>query len=346
LKNLQNKLGPHLRILIIILIGLPFWANGQVDLVDSTIINVPSLKVIQAIRPTFFEFKYVGVRDYPMALRSDEFGDSKAEVGNNRRLRLKLNVPLTFNPKLRLALGLSYAHEQFRFEEIQDAEYPLYQRLEDKSLRSIGMRFYLKRDLNNGNFLKSRFGVDLNGDKITAIGFSRFFKGNISVVYGRQKDPYTELGLGLYAGYDLGIPSIFPIFNYNKILNSSWLMELVLPKSAKIIYTPDQKTQFSATLEVSGASYHMQEEVLPGYNNLELRQSELRFHMGMNREIYDFLWASVGIGALRNLNLFVSQRGERRRDAIIFANPFSAYTIEFSVYLVPPRKLYNKVLRR
>lgn len=300
--------------------------------------------MIQAIRPTFFEFKYVGVRDYPMRLASEEFGESQAEVSNNRRIRLKLNVPLTFNPKLRLALGLSYAHEQFRFENIQDTEYPLYDRLEDKSLRSIGMRFYLKRDLENGNFLKSRFGVDLNGDKITAIGFSRFFKGNISVVYGRQKDPYTELGFGLYAGYDLGIPSIFPVFNYNKILNSRWLLELVLPKSSKIIYTPDQQTQFSATLEVSGASYHMQEEVLPGYNNLELRQSELRFHLGMNREIYDFLWASVGVGALRNLNFFVSERMQRRKDAIISASPFSAYTLEFSVYLVPPRKLYNKAL--
>ena len=208
------------------------------------------------------------------------------------------------------------------------------------------MRFYLKRDLNNGNFLKSRFGVDLNGDKITAIGFSRFFKGNISVVYGRQKDAYTELGFGIYAGYDLGIPSVLPVFNYNKILSTQWLMELVLPKSAKFIYTPNQKTHFDATLEVSGASYHMQEEVLPGYGSLELRQSELRFHIGMNQEIYDFLWASVGVGALRNINFFVSERKQRKKDAIISADPFSAYTIEFSLYLVPPRKLYNKALGR
>ena len=123
-------------------------------------------------------------------------------------------------------------------------------------------------------------------------------------------------------------------------------MELVLPKSAKIMYAPDQKTQFNATLEVSGGSYHMQEEVLPGYSNLEIRQSELRFHVGMNREVYDFLWASVGVGALRNLNFFVSERLQRRRDAIITASPFSAYTVEFSLYLVPPRKLYNKVLGR
>jgi hypothetical protein len=326
------------------LLVLPFCTSAQIDLVDSTTINVPSLKVIQAIRPTFFEFKYVGVRDYPMRLSSQEFGDSQAQVSNNRRIRVKLNVPLTFKPKLRLALGLSYAHEQFHFEDIQDADYPLYDRLEDKSLRSIGMRFYLKRDLNNGHFLKSRFGVDLNGDKITAIGFSRFFKGNISVVYGRQKDAYTEVGFGIYAGYDLGIPSIFPVFNYNKILSSSWMMELVLPKSAKLIYTPNQKSQFNARLEVAGASYHMQEEVLPGYSNLELRQSELRLLISMNHEIHDFIWASVGVGALRNLNFFLSERGQRRTDAIISADPFSAYTIEFSLYLVPPRKLYNKAL--
>ncbi len=279
-----------------------------------------------------------------MRLESTEFGDSRAEVSTNRRLRLKLNVPLTFNPKLRLALGLSYAHEQFRFEDIQDTNYPLYDRLEDKSLRSIGMRFYLKRDLENGKFIKSRFGVDLNGDKITAIGFSRFFKGNISVVYGKQRDPYTEIAYGIYAGYDLGIPSVFPVFNYNKILNSRWMLELLLPKSAKIIYTPDVKTQFNARIEVSGASYHMQEEVLPGYTNLELRQSELRLFIGMNREVYDFLWASVGLGAQRNLNFFVSERRQRRRNAIISANPFTAYTLEFTVYLVPPRKLYEKAL--
>lgn len=319
-------------------------ANAQITPVDSTTNNVPSLKVIQSIRPTFFEFKYNGVRDYPMRLSSEEFGDSQAEVSNNRRLRFKLNVPLTFNRKLRLALGLSYAHEQFRFENIQDADYPLYDRLEDKSLRSVGMRFYLKRDLSNGKFIKSRFGVDLNGDKITAIGFSRFFKGNISVVYGRQKDAYTEIGFGLYAGYDLGIPSIFPVFNYNKILSTRWMMELVLPRSAKIIYTPNPKTQFNSRIEVSGGSYHMQEEVLPGFSNLELRQSELRFLIGMNREVYDFLWASVGIGALRNLNFFVSERRQRRSDAIITASPFTAYTVEFTVYLVPPRKLYNKAL--
>ncbi|MEM8894273.1 MAG: hypothetical protein AAGC88_06830, partial [Bacteroidota bacterium] len=113
---------------------------------------------------------------------------------------------------------------------------------------------------------------------------------------------------------------------------------------AKIVYTPNIKTQFNTRLEVSGGSYHMQEEVLPGYTNLELRQSELRLFVGMNREVYDFLWASVGLGAHRNLNFFVSERRKRRRDAIISANPFTAYTIEFTLYLVPPRKLYDRVL--
>lgn len=303
---------------------------------------IPTLKVIQSIRPVFLEFEYAGIRDYGIQSISDELGNSRAEVKNNRRLRFKLNIPLVLQDSLRLAMGLSYEHEQFRFEDIQQANYPLYERLEDKSLRSMGVRFYLKKDLDNGRFLKSRFGVDLNGDRIRTIGFSRFFKGNVSLLYGRQKNPTTEIGYGIYAGYDLGIFSAFPVFNYTKILSDQWMLELLLPKSARIIHTPSERVQLNALLEVSGASYHMQDEVLPGFNSLELRKSELRFLLSMNREIYDFIWASVSLGAIRNINFFVSEPRKLRRDAIIYAEPFFAYTVEFRLYLVPPRKMFNK----
>lgn len=293
--------------------------------------------------PRFLEIRVTRVPSFSLNSSSDEFGNSYADVEVNKRSAYKLNLPLVMKKKTNVFLGLRYQQEEFEFRNIQFNRYPVYQRLEDRSLKSAGLRLYIQRKLDNNQQIMLRIGGDLNGDVIKA--HHHYLKHSYTFIYTKQKNEFTKIGGGLAFGYDMGVPLIYPLFIYEHYFNPHFSMELALPKSVNFAYRPNDKCGLNLGLEVRGASYHLENEVLPEYEQVELRKSELRLAFRLERQIYDFIWFGAEIGGTQNLNLFLSEPYKRRRESIIQANGFQAVFAEFSLFLVPPRRLLERKSR-
>ena len=62
--------------------------------------------------------------------------DGEGSVRRNRRWDFKARIPILRKPGIKIALGVRYFHEEYRFEDLPD--YPLYRGLENKALKSLG----------------------------------------------------------------------------------------------------------------------------------------------------------------------------------------------------------------
>ncbi|MEM9859090.1 MAG: DUF6268 family outer membrane beta-barrel protein, partial [Bacteroidota bacterium] len=182
----------------------------------------------------------------------------------------------------------------------------------------------------------------LNSDEPQLENFFDQLKSSVAFIYGKQVNPNKQVGYGLSFGYDLGQPAIFPLFIYNNDFNLHWGLELLLPKSIKLRYSPSNQWHFYATSELKGASYHLQDEVLDGFDQLEFRRSSVRPNLTVEREIHDWLWVGGTMGYRIPINIFISEPGENRRNSIIEIDADAALYFNFSIFLVPPAKLYDK----
>ena len=293
-------------------------------------------------RPKFIELEWQSLSNFNMDALSDVVENSDARVTQNLIRQVKLKFPLILKEGMNLVGGFGYRHEQFEFDRVSRPDHPFYSRFDDKSLKRIMSSFYLKKDLENNRFLFAFLNNSLNSDEPQFRNFFDQLKSSFALVYGKRSNPNKEVGYGLSFGYDLGQPTVFPLFIYNHDFSLHWGLELLLPKSAKLRYSPSNALHLYATAEVQGASYHVQDSILSGFDRLEFRRSSLRANLTVEREIYDWLWFGATAGYRLPLNLFLSEPGENRRDSIIELDVRTSVYYNFSIFIVPPAKLYKR----
>jgi hypothetical protein len=238
--------------------------------------------------------------------------------------------------------SLGYRHEQFKFSEQSDVNYPLFARFDDKSLKRISFSTYMQRLLGDSKFLYLYFNSSLNSDNVGSKNLINQLKWSVAAVYGKQIGPHKQLGYGVSAGYDFGEPAAYPVFLLNNDFSLHWGYQLMLPKSAKLRYSPNLSNHIIATLELQGASYNLQDSLLDDFKTLEFRRSSIRTTITYEREIHDWLWFGFTTGYRFPINLFISKPGDRRTDALMKIDADPAPYVSFSIFLVPPNKMYNK----
>ncbi len=293
-------------------------------------------------RPKFIELEFETLNNFRIRAKSDQVGDADARASQNLIRQAKLKFPLILKKDANLIGGLSYRHEQFKFDRVSEPGYPLYVQFEDKPLKRIAANFYYKRNMRNQHFFFAFLNNSLNSDDPQFENFLDQLKSSFSIIYGKQVNPNKQLGYGVSFGYDLGQPSVFPLFIYNNDFSLHWGLELLLPKSTKLRYSPSNELHFYATTELQGASYHLQNEVLEGFERLEFRRSSVRFNLTVEREIHDWLWIGGTLGYRLPINFFLSEPRERRNNSIILLDVKTAPYFNFSIFVVPPAKLYKK----
>ena len=266
---------------------------------------------------------------------------SEDEVRLNRRWEVKLRFPLILKPNFKLAMGLQYFHEEYRFEGFPSNEYPFYQVLEDKPLRSIGTALYMVKPWLGNRYFIMRVGINFNADAdLGDMLDGDFLKFSVAPLIGWKKDPYTSLAVGIAYSYDFGRQNIYPVFSYNRTFNNRWGLESILPLNAKLRYTASEKSLFYATVELNGAAYNIRldDPSFPEDRDLLLRKSEIRFLLKFEREIHDWLWFGVEAGMRSNFR-FDLHDGLRRNADLLINNDFnSALLMNLSIFIVPPRK--------
>jgi len=305
-------------------------------------------------RPTGISLSYERVMDYRIYSRSnvDYLSDGNDEVNYNRRINFKAKIPVINRNHFKLTCGFHYSHEEFRFEDPEELDYSLYKSLEDKSLKSLGTNFYFVFPRKNKNFYAIQVNLDLNGDYyVSHAKISDFLKVSAGPIWGRKPNERFMYGFGFAYAYTFGDPSITPVIAFYKTYNSKWGIEAMLPMEAKVRYAPNEKTIIYAGAKARGASYNIRlnDPVLAGNSTVELRHSEIKFLISLQKEIYDFLWMSVDAGFRYNLNFNLAESNHNRsatnffqRDYIVESQLDNAFFFNASILIKPPKKWYEK----
>jgi len=311
-----------------------FTWNKEKEYCNPSVIGLPRAKALI--------LKYEVQPDYK--IRSEgklgNLGNSEGEISHNRRIDFRLRFPIVHKPSLTIAAGLKYTHEAFSYSNDQPVSYTFYKDLENRSLKSAGLHLYMVKPTKNKKYFILRSSLDLNGDfESDHIKMGEFLKFSIAPLIGWKQNENLSYAVGLSYGYTFGVPLVIPIFSINKNFNCNFGIESVLPISLRLRYTKNEKNYWYAGMELSGASYRLDNEgtQFSDYSKLHLFRSELRYTVNYEREIHDWLWFGVEAGYRQNLRFNLTNGPKSTSDVIISNKLMGAPLISASLFLVPPR---------
>lgn len=286
---------------------------------------------------------------------NSKIGNKEAEVRRNNKLDIKAYVPMVNNPHFKLVGGFNYFFEEFNFERLvpPTPDYPFYDNLEDRNLKTISGQLVMLRPVDEVNFYVVRLKGELNGDYNTKeVAVPDYLKTTVEFLYGWKKSPTLSYGVGAQLGYALGRRRIYPAFLYNQTFNDKWGIESVLPANADIRYNASERSLWFAGFSLDGASYNINidKPEFADYETLELRRSEIRARFRWEREIYDFLWLGAEAGYRYNLNFNAFENdaddgfmfGKRNEEPVIANKLKGAPLFSLEIFLVPPRRFLKQ----
>jgi hypothetical protein len=279
-------------------------------------------------------------------------GNKQGKVRRNNKFDVKAYAPLVNNPHLKMVAGFNYSFEEFNFEYPLPPEYPFYNNIEDRNLKSISGQLVALRPVNEKNFYVVRAKGELNGDYSSKeVAVPDYLKTTVEFLYGWKKNHAYSYGFGVQLGYALGRRRIYPAFLYNRTFNPKWGIEAILPANADIRYNASERSLWFAGFSVDGASYNINVNNIstPNIETLELRRSEIRARVRWEKEIYDFLWFGVEAGYRENLsfNAFEKEADDgfifaKREDPLIDNKLKGAALFNVEIFLVPPRRFLKQ----
>lgn len=276
-------------------------------------------------------------------------------VIKNRRAFIKAYAPLVNNPHLKVILGLNYDREEFQFEDPNKSVF--YRDLEDKGLKVIGTQLAVIRPVDEVHWYLARVKGELNGDyNSSELNVSDYLKVSGEFIYGWKRSPYYAWGVGGQLGYTFGRQSLYPVILYNRTFNPRWGVEALFPARVTLRRNLDSRTLLFGGYTVDGLNYNIKlREPLGGLRTLIIRQTELKFRLRAEREIYDFLWVGLEGGYRYNysFNAFDEQSNRRSlfsvggnsREKTVVNTLGGAPYVSVELFLVPPRKLLNKLAK-
>ncbi|MTI22899.1 hypothetical protein E1176_17840 [Fulvivirga sp. RKSG066] len=296
--------------------------------------------IVTPYRPRVAEFTISNLYEYTTHSNSKQFGNKTCEIESDTKIKARLGIPFIIKNDLLAGLQLKYDRQTFGLEFEDSYPYELYDYIQHTHFESLGARFFFQKTIGEGKTLSGVAGVEIKSDKLVwNEGTSKYF---VNLNYKVQKNENVKIGGGIALAYTLGAPQIYPIFFYENRLSKKWTMDLALPKAVVMRYRASDKFFISAKTEVKGWRYAVHNEELYDHETLTLRKSDLRFGLNLEHEIHDWLWAGVDAGYSKNLRHYLAKIGDRRRDAIIDLESSNAPYVNVSLFIVPPRKIYNK----
>lgn len=296
--------------------------------------------------PKILEFKYTFLYDFIYKSSSEEFGDSEAEVDRNTNLKFKMRFPLYIKKRFQILGTFKYEKQNFSFDNIRFTDYEIYERLENESLNKVALSIIFRKKIKDRKYLYFYSRFSLNSDKIQFKNAENQLKTNFTFLYSVKKNPHTDISVGAGFGFNFGRPLGFPVFRYKHGFSHRFSTEIIIPKKLQFNYAFSEKMYAVASANIMGNSYHLQDEPLNGIDNLEFRQSMVKFALKWERQLYDFIWAGANIGQIHPLNVFFSPVRGSRNDSYIQVNPDPAWFYEVILFFVVPQKLVNKAKSR
>ncbi|UOQ80211.1 DUF6268 family outer membrane beta-barrel protein [Hymenobacter sp. 5414T-23] len=274
-------------------------------------------------------------------------------VTKNRRAFIKGYIPVWNHPHLKVVIGLNYDREEFQFKEPNNSTY--YRNLEDKGLKVIGTQLAVIRPIDETHWYLARIKGELNGDYTSSeLDIPDYLKMSGEFIYGWKRSPTFAWGIGAQLGYTFGRQSLYPVVLYNRTFNPHWGVEALFPARVTFRYNASPKTLFFGGYTVDGLNYNikLREPLMNGLQTLIVRETEVKFRLRMEREIYDFLWFGLEGGYRYNYSFNAFDKdgnkgtlfslGGGTRPKVIENTLGGAPYASLEVFLVPPRKFLRK----
>lgn len=289
---------------------------------------------------------YERLPDFDINSESDDsrIGNGSGKVRRHNKFNVRVMAPVMSKPDQTLLVGVTYQLEEFNFEGLTPTSYPLYRYLEDKNLKSLGLQVAYLRSLDTRRFYLARVSGELNGDYTRDnINTSDYLKATLDLAYGWKRSPDFALGVGLQLGYTFGRQSVYPGILYNRTFNDKWGVESIFPANARLRYNFNEKTFLFGGYRLEGSSYDIfaDETPLSQFGEIELRRTDIKGLLRLEREIYDFLWFGVE-GGFRQYYRHRVFDEVGSRDELITNDLAGAGYINVELFLVAPRKWIEK----
>jgi hypothetical protein len=309
----------------------------QLGICDENGFCIPTLSGMP--RPKGVEITRHGTLDYSLNTNiRDSASIGPAQIKQNRKWEVALRFPVLSTPRFKMAGGLRYTVEEFRFENPENLNNNFQRHLQNKPLRSLKSTWYVARPFKGNKYLLGRAGFSLNGDFVDR-SLEAYFRGFAAALYGVKVNNSKTWGVGLSYSYTLGNRAVYPLVSYNKQFTPRMGVDMLLPVSIKLRYIPNQKNVFYFQNKLEGDNYNVDFEPLQS-QPLFLGKADFLSFITYERELYDFLWITVSAGCRANINFDLSNKGEfiNRKSPYIENTLGPAFFYRAGVFIVPPKK--------
>ncbi len=268
-----------------------------------------------ALISVYYDFQSQNTLSSGPINQNPAFPEEEATINANHGFGILGNFPVLSRNNILINIGVEYSEQYYAFD---DGAYsnPLTRNLQTSPLRRTAVTATVFKPLNEKRFLLGFVGGSLNGDyDFGQYDFSKT-RVPIAAIYGFKPSDNLMWGIGGVRTYLGGALNYLPVvYYYHTFKNPKWGVEAVVPSRVAVRYRANSKTILNGGFTLTGASYHLsrfrdfeaeyyaengQEYDDTLEDNVELRRSELRVGVGMQRALSDFIWMNLQAGARLN----------------------------------------------
>ena len=285
-------------------------------------------------RPKFLEISYrtlPAINAYP-----NEYLNGDEDFDANSLFEAKLSIPIFLKPKFKLITQLRYKREVLNLGENEYYDRNIH-------LNNSGILFAYQWHYYENFFIAGHFTSAFKTDKYEFQRYSSILDYNSSVLWGFDYVK-SKIAMGVILGNSLGRFNVVPMFVFEAQLNPRWRLDMRLPKEVRITRSmiPDNFYLYGS-IAAAGASYYLNDDLLEEHSGLEFRRRAVELQLGAEKVLSDWLWLGVELGITQPINSILVESGKASRHRVHDFNQQFTPFANFSVFMVPPRKLYNKL---
>lgn len=291
-------------------------------------------------RPKIAEFSYEYLSRYNVFVRPDDQSGAISDIEKDRLLRLRLGAPIVLKQKSVFGFQFKYYYQTYGVARADGVmENDLFRHLDNNPLTNAGINFLYQRNFTEDKNLTLVGVAEIASDRWILNRYSsRYY------VYGQYMKTLnnrSKIGYGGVVNYALGVLNVYPTFAYHRKLSEHMLFEANLPSNLNLRYHLSQQTHFILQTEFSNWRFNITDALESGPHLLTVQRADVYFKLKLEQEIHDWLWFGVDLGYVNNVNYFIVDPGGRIREALQKYDLKDSAYLRFSIFMVPPRKLWE-----
>lgn len=235
----------------------------------------------------------------------DQSASEEVSLGVSSGFRFVSNVPIISKNNILINWGVSYV--QFGYNLTDDNLTNAFtENLREHSLKWLNTNFTVFKPLNEKRFLLFQVGGEFNGDYAfnNMPSFDQI-RVPAAFIYGFKPNDRLIWGPGISRTYLGGALNLLPVvYYYHTFKNDKWGVEALFPARVQARYRWNSRSLVMMGYQVEGATYKLSNfgddpnssNLSRAYDDVELRRSEIRLGLTLNKGINDFIWIGAQAG--------------------------------------------------